>query len=96
MWKPQLKFLDYGYSYAGSLLYNFGYQKGSGHEIESWDFNAEGRPEFDPAVFEQFDATAIGSSVLATKDLGGVIVDTRLAFEFGERENACFDAMEDQ
>jgi|GEM_PF-1291057 len=87
-----LKFLDYGYSYAGSLLYNFGYQKGSGHEIESWDFNAEGRPEFDPAVFEQFGATAIGSSVLATKDLGGVIVDTRLAFEFGDRENACFDA----
>ncbi len=87
-----LKFLDYGYSYAGSLLYNFGYQKGSGHEIESWDFNAEGRPEFDTAVFEQFDAAAIGSSVLATKDLGGVIVDTRLAFEFGERENACFDA----
>ena len=87
-----LKFLDYGYSYAGSLLYNFGYQKGSGHEIESWDFNAEGRREFDPAVFEQFGATAIGSSVLATKDLGGVIVDTRLAFEFGDRENACFDA----
>lgn len=87
-----LKFLDYGYSYEGSLLYNFGYQKGSGHEIESWDFNDQGRPEFDPAVFEQFGATAIGSSVLATKDLGGVIVDTRLAFEFGDRENACFDA----
>lgn len=86
-----LKFLDYGYSYEGSLLYNFGYQKGSGHEVESWDFNDKGRPEFDPSVFEPYGATAIGSAVLATKDLGGVVVDTRLAFEFGERENACFD-----
>ena len=87
-----LKFLDYGYSYQGSLLYNFGYQKGSGHEVESWDFNAEGRPEFDPAVFEPYGATVIGSAVLSTKDLAGVVVDTRLAFEFGDRENACFDA----
>ena len=87
-----LKFIDFGYSYEGSLLYNFGYQKGSGHEVESWDFNEEGRPEFDPAVFEPYGATAVGSAVLCTKDLSGVIVDTRLAFEFGERENACFGA----
>ena len=87
-----LRFLDYGYSYDGSLLYNFGYQKGSGHELESWDFNDKGRPEFDPTVFEAFGATAIGSAVMSTKDLSGVIVDTRLAFEFGERENACFAA----
>lgn len=87
-----LKFLDFGYSYDGSLLYNFGYQKGSGHEVESWDFNENGRPEFDPTVFEPYGATAVGSAVLCTKDLSGVIVDTRLAFEFGERENACFGA----
>ena len=87
-----LKFLDFGYSYEGSLLYNFGYQKGSGHETESWDYNEEGRPEFDPAVFEPYGATVIGSTVMCTKDLAGVVVDTRLAFEFGDRENACFDA----
>ncbi len=31
-----LMFLDYGYSYEGSLLYNFGFQIGSGNDVETW------------------------------------------------------------
>lgn len=87
-----LQFLDYGYSYEGSLLYNFGFQKGSGHDLETWDFNDEGEPEFDGAVLNSIAATNIASGVVATKDLAGVVFDTRLAFEFDERELSCMDA----
>lgn len=87
-----LQFLDYGYSYEGSLLYNFGFQKGSGHDVETWDFDDEGVPTFDAAVMNSIATTNIASSVISTKDLAGVVFDARLAFEFGERELSCFDA----
>lgn len=87
-----LQFLDYGYSYEGSLLYNFGFQKGSGHEVETWDFNEEGVPTFDAEVMNGIASTNIASSIIATKDLAGVVFDARLAFEFGERELNCFEA----
>ena len=87
-----LRFLDYGYSYEGSLLYNFGFQKGSGHDVETWDYDDEGVPTFDAEVMNGIATTNIASSVVATKDLAGVIFDARLAFEFGERELSCFDA----
>ena len=87
-----LRFLDYGYSYDGSVLYNFGFQKGSGHEVETWDFNDEGIPAFDAEVMNGIATTNIASSIIATKDLAGVVFDARLAFEFGERELSCFDA----
>ena len=87
-----LRFLDYGYSYEGSLLYNFGFQKGSGHDVETWDYDDEGVPTFDAEVMNGIATTNIASSVVATKDLAGVIFDARLAFEFGERELNCFDA----
>ena len=89
-----LRFLDFGYSYEGSLLYNFGFQKGSGEgEYETWDFGADGEPEFDEAaLLEVAEAINIASGVVCTKDLAGVVFDRRLAFSFGDRENACFDA----
>lgn len=87
-----LQFLDYGYSYEGSLLYNMGFQKGSGHEVESWDFDDQGEPQFDGDVLSAIGPTNLASSVLTTKDLAGVVMERRLAFEFGERELSCFDA----
>ena len=87
-----LQFLDYGYSYEGSLLYNFGFQKGSGHDVETWDFDSEGVPTFDADAMNSIATTNIASSVVATKDLAGVVFDARLAFEFGERELSCFEA----
>lgn len=88
-----LQFLDYGYSYEGSLLYNFGFQKGSGHDVETWDFDADGEPLMDgDALLTVAEATNIASGVISTKDLAGVVFDKRLSFEFGERELACFDA----
>lgn len=88
-----LQFLDYGYSYEGSLLYNFGFQNGSGHDVETWDYDENGEPAFDEAaLLEVAEATNIASGVIATKDLAGVVFDTRLSFSFGDRENACFDA----
>ena len=87
-----LQFIDYGYSYEGSLLYNFGYEEGSGHEVESWYFDEDGEPVFDAAVIANYDSTGVASTTLATKDLAGVVFDRRLSFEFGERELSCFDA----
>ena len=88
-----LAFLDYGYSYEGSLLYNFGFQKGSGHDVETWDFDENGEPQFDEAaLLNVAEATNIASGVISTKDLAGVVFDRRLSFSFGERENACMDA----
>lgn len=88
-----LQFLDYGYSYAGSLLYNFGFQKGSGHDVETWDYDESGEPLMDgDALLTVADATNIASGVISTKDLAGIVFDTRLSFEFGERELSCFDA----
>lgn len=88
-----LQVLDYGYSYEGSLLYNFGFQKGSGHDVETWDFDENGEPVFDEAaLLDVAEATNIASGVIATKDLAGIVFDTRLAFSFGERELSCFDA----
>ena len=87
-----LKFLDYGYSREGSLLYNMGFQKGSGHEVESWDFDESGEPTFDAEVMSSYGPTNLASGILTTKDLGGVVIEKRLAFEFGERELSCFDA----
>ena len=88
-----LQFLDFGYSYEGSLLYNFGFQKGSGQgQYETWDFDAEGVPTFDAEVMNSIATTNIASSIIATKDLAGVVFDARLAFEFGERELSCFEA----
>lgn len=87
-----LRFLDYGYSYEGSLLYNFGFQKGSGHDVETWDFNDKGVPTFDAEVMNGIASTNIASSIIATKDLAGIVFDARLAFEFGERELSCFEA----
>lgn len=88
-----LQFLDFGYSYEGSLLYNFGFQKGSGHDIETWDYDANGEPVFDELALKQVaDATNIASGVVSTKDLAGVVFDTRLSFSFTERELACFEA----
>ena len=88
-----LQFLDYGYSYEGSLLYNFGFQKGSGNDIETWDFDADGEPVFDGDAIKQVaESTNIASGVISTKDLAGVVFDKRLSFEFEERELSCFDA----
>ena len=89
-----MRFLDYGYSYEGSLLYNFGFQKGSGEgQVETWDYGANGEPEFDEAaLLSVAEATNIASGVICTKDLAGVVFDDRLSFSFGERELACFDA----
>ncbi len=86
------RFIDYGYSYEGSLLYNFGYEQGSGHELESWYYDEAGEPAFDPAVIATFDTTSTASTFIATKDLAGVVYDRRLSFEFGERELSCFEA----
>ncbi len=88
-----MQFLDYGYSYEGSLLYNFGFQKGSGHDVETWDFDADGEPIFDgDAIKTVAESTNIASGVISTKDLAGVVFDKRLSFEFEERELSCFDA----
>ena len=89
-----LQFLDYGYSYEGSLLYNFGFRKGSGEgEYETWDYGADGEPEFDEAaLLSVAEATNIASGVVCTKDLAGIVFDRRLAFSFGDRENACMGA----
>ena len=91
-----LQFLDYGYSYEGSILYNFGYEIGSGNEYaqyETWFWNDEGEPEFDSAaLLEAGDSTNIASGVVSTKDLAGVVFDARLSFEFEERELSCMDA----
>ena len=89
-----MQFLDYGYSYEGSLLYNFGFQKGSGEGIvETWDFDDEGEPLFDgDAIKTVAESTNIASGVISTKDLAGVVFDKRLSFEFEDRELACFDA----
>ena len=88
-----LQFLDYGYSYEGSLLYNFGFQKGSGHDVETWDFDGDGEPVFDgDALKTVAESTNIASGIISTKDLAGVVFDTRLSFEFEERELSCFEA----
>ena len=88
-----LQFLDFGYSYEGSLLYNFGFQKGSGHDVETWDYDENGEPVFDElALKDVAEATNIASGVVSTKDLAGVVFDTRLSFSFDDRELACFDA----
>lgn len=89
-----LQFLDYGYSYEGSLLYNFGFQKGSGEgTVETWDFGTDGEPLMDgDALLTVAEATNIASGVISTKDLAGIVFDKRLSFEFGERELSCFDA----
>jgi putative aldouronate transport system substrate-binding protein len=88
-----LQLLDFGYSYEGALLYNFGFQIGSGHDVETWDYDENGEPVFDEAaLLDVAEATNIASGVIATKDLAGIVYDTRLSFSFGDRENACFDA----
>ena len=88
-----LQFLDYGYSYEGSLLYNFGFQKGSGNAVETWDFDADGEPLFDGVAIKTVaESTNIASGVISTKDLAGVVFDKRLSFEFEERELSCFEA----
>ena len=89
-----LQFLDYGYSYEGSLLYNFGFQKGSGEgTVETWDLGTDGEPLMDgDALLTVAEATNIASGVISTKDLAGIVFDKRLSFEFGERELSCFDA----
>lgn len=88
-----LQFLDYGYSYEGGLLYNYGFEEGSGHDVETWYYDDNNEPMFDgAALLSVAESTNLSSSVVATKDLAGVIYDTRLSFEFGERELSCFDA----
>ncbi len=88
-----LQFLDFGYSYEGALMYNFGFQKGSGEgTYETWDY-VDGKPTFDgDALAQVADTTNIASGIVSTKDLAGIVVDTRLSFEFGERELSCFSA----
>jgi len=87
-----LQFLDYGYSYEGSLLYNFGFQKGSGHDVETWDYDSDGEPVFDEAaLLSVAEATNIASGVISTKDLAGVVFDRRLSFSFDERELSCME-----
>ncbi len=88
-----LQFLDYGYSYEGGLLYNYGFEQGSGHDIETWYYDENGEPMFDgDALLSVAESTNLASGVVSTKDLAGVVYDTRLSFEFGERELSCFDA----
>ena len=88
-----LQFLDYGYSYEGGLLYNYGFEQGSGHDVETWYYDDSGEPMFDgDALLSVAESTNLASGVVATKDLAGVVYDTRLSFEFGERELSCFDA----
>lgn len=88
-----LQFLDYGYSYEGGLLYNYGFEEGSGHDVETWYYDDNNEPMFDgAALLSVAESTNLASGVVATKDLAGVVYDTRLSFEFGERELSCFDA----
>ena len=89
-----LQFLDFGYSYEGGLLYNFGFAKGDdAGQYQTYDFGADGEPAFDEAaLLDVAGQTNIASGVVCTKDLAGIVYDTRLAFSFGERELACFDA----
>lgn len=88
-----LQFLDYGYSYEGGLLYNYGFEQGSGHDVETWYYDESGEPMFDgDALLSVAESTNLASGVVSTKDLAGVVYDTRLSFEFGERELSCFDA----
>lgn len=88
-----LKFIDYGYSYEGALLYNYGFEIGSGHDVETWSYDSDGEPKFEAdRLLAVADVTNIASAVVSTKDLAGIVFDTRLAFEFGERELSCFDA----
>lgn len=88
-----LQLLDYGYSYEGGLLYNYGFEQGSGHDVETWYYDENGNPMFDgDALLSVAESTNLASGVVATKDLAGVVYDTRLSFEFGERELSCFDA----
>ena len=89
-----MAFLDYGYSYEGSLLYNFGFEIGSGMgSYETYSIGDDGEPIFDQAALKAVaDTTNLASGVISTKDLAGVVFDKRLSFEFGERELACFDA----
>ena len=88
-----LQFLDYGYSYEGGLLYNYGFEEGSGHDVETWYYDDNGEPMFDgDALLSVAESTNLASGVVSTKDLAGVVYDTRLSFEFGERELSCFDA----
>lgn len=90
-----MAFLDFGYSYEGSLLYNFGFQKGAGVEgtVETWDYDADGEPLMDgDALLTVAEATNIASGVVSTKDLAGIVFDRRLSFEFEERELSCFEA----
>ena len=88
-----MAFLDFGYSYEGSLLYNFGFEIGSGMgDYETYNM-VDGEPVFDEAALKTVaDTTNIASGIISTKDLAGVVFDKRLSFEFGERELACFDA----
>ena len=88
-----LAFLDFGYSYEGALIYNFGFEIGSGEGLyETWSYDGD-KPMFDAAAIKEVaDTTNIASSIISTKDLAGVIYDDRLNFEFGERENACISA----
>ncbi len=89
-----LQFLDYGYSYEGALLYNFGFAKGDDSgQYQTYDFDDNGEPVFDEAaLLAVAEQTNIASGVVCTKDLAGIVYDTRLAFSFGDRELACFDA----
>lgn len=89
-----LQFLDFGYSYEGALLYNFGFAKGDdAGQYQTYDFDANGEPVFDEAaLLDVAEQTNIASGVVSTKDLAGIVYDTRLAFSFGDRELACFDA----
>ena len=47
-----LQFLDYGYSYEGGLLYNYGFEEGSGHDVETWYYDDNNEPMFDGARFK--------------------------------------------
>ena len=88
-----LQFLDFGYSYEGSLMYNFGFEIGSGMgDYETYNM-VDGEPVFDEAALKTVaETTNVASGIISTKDLAGVVFEKRLSFEFGERELSCFDA----
>ena len=89
-----LAFLDYGYSYEGAVMYNYGFEIGSGEGTwETYYYDENGNPQLDPEKLTEIaPSTNLASSAFSTRDLAGICMEDKLSFEFGERELTCFSA----
>ena len=87
-----LAFLDFGYSYEGAVLYNYGFEIGSGEGTwETFYYDENGDPQIAPETLDQIaPSTNLASSAFSTRDLAGICMEDKLSFEFGERELSCF------